>query len=166
MECLEKKSVTVKQLFDYLRTEEYRMLVKSTLVHVQCIHNYTCTVHIIHVHIQLYMYSTYTIVHVQYIYNTCTVHIQLYIYSTYTIIHAQYTYNYTCTVHIQLYMYIYNYTCTVHTQLYMYSTYTIIYTYIHNFHMLMYMYTHVTMETTSCKHLLLCTCSSVSSTTR
>lgn len=25
MECLEKKSVTVKQLFDYLRTEEYRM---------------------------------------------------------------------------------------------------------------------------------------------
>ena len=86
MECLENKSVTVKQLFDYLRTEEYRMLVKSTLVHVQYIYNYTCT---------------YTIIHVQYIHNyTCTVHIQLYMYSTYTIMHVQYIHNYTCTVHV------------------------------------------------------------------
>ena len=87
MECLEKKSVTVKQLFDYLRTEEYRMLVKSTLVHVHSLyHKCTCTVHIrlyMYMYIHVYNYtctctSTHTIihvhVHVQYIhvYNECT----------------------------------------------------------------------------------------------
>ena len=98
MECLEKKSVTVKQLFDYLRTEEYRMLVKSTLVHVHSLyHKCTCTVHI-----RLYMYSTYmyTIIRTN---CTCTCT------STHTIIHVH------VQVHIQLYMYMYMYSTYMYT---------------------------------------------------
>ena len=85
------------------------------------------------VHIQLYLYGSYTAVSVQFIYSCiCTVHIQLYLYGSYTAVFVRFIYSCICTVHIQLYLYssytavsvrfIYSCICTVHIQLYLYGS--------------------------------------------
>ena len=87
------------------------------------------------VHIQLYMYGSYTAVSVRFIYSCiCTVHIQLYFHGSYTAVFPRFIYSCNCTVHIQLYLYgsytavfprfIYSCISTAHIQLYLYASYT------------------------------------------